>query len=136
VNAIQLDCRDKDTNGIVGSTISEEGTEGDWKTTMSCPGSDDVITGFKLRIDPITILDLIPFTIIPKVAISAVEVRCSDNLSVGSPTVDIQNDPEDRWGNWEEWSNFCPIGYGVCGVQTIIQNNLGVTNLRMYCCEF
>ena len=132
VNAIQMYCRDNGAD--VGSIISGEGSNGGWKSPVSCTDVNDIIVRFRVRVDEAN-QDQFPPLLEDDVGISAVQVKCGPNASGGDSTYDVGSEPDD-WGAWGPWSNSCPLQYGVCGLQSRIDPSSGLNNMNLFCCEF
>lgn len=64
------------------------------------------------------------------------------NITTGEPYVLAQQPGAGYWGTFGKWSDSCPRGSAICGIQqkiesfqSIWRDDTELNNLRFYCCQ-
>lgn len=65
------------------------------------------------------------------------EVNCrGPGMTGGSTTIVTGAGPGHSGSYWGGWSEQCPSGWAACSVKVKLENNHGITDIIMICCEY
>ena len=134
INAMTLHCLNETTLQHTTNITSNDGVAGEWITPQTCP-TDYWIVSFKLQVE-----GLFADYAVDDTGVNRINVLCRGPGLAGTDTVELTSGSQD-WGSYGAWSATCPSGQAVCGLssrshefQGLQGDDLGLTDVRMFCC--
>nr|XP_034332245.1 vitelline membrane outer layer protein 1-like [Crassostrea gigas] len=135
LNRVSLSCRDGTTLEASGDVAPHPHTKsfGTWGPMTSCQRGH-FITSFALQVER-------PQGSDDDTAANFVKFTCR-NITNGESYVMMQQPGAGYWGTYGPWSESCPLGSAVCGIQqkvepyqSILGDDTELNNLKFYCCK-
>nr|XP_022289903.1 vitelline membrane outer layer protein 1 homolog isoform X1 [Crassostrea virginica] len=135
LNRVSLSCRDAETLEKTGNVTPYSNTRsfGSWGSETSCH-KGQFLTSFALQVEK-------PQGAGDDTAANFVKFTCR-NKTEGEPSVLYQQPGAGYWGSFGEWSEICPLGSAICGLQQMIEpfhglwtDDTELNNLKFYCCQ-
>jgi hypothetical protein len=102
-------------NGASGhetSITSSYKSWGAWGARRNCPGTDNAVTGFRIKIEPMQGRGSSDST--DDTSANTVDLRCENGAT-------LTGDSNSNWGDWSSWV-MCPSGKAVVGIQTRVES--------------
>ncbi|XP_052068553.1 vitelline membrane outer layer protein 1 homolog [Mytilus californianus] len=130
LNAIRLKCRKGNNSPSTGGTISaQEGRWGQWSETTDCPLGEQLV-GFRLQVEAKQGRG-------DDTAANTVNFRCRSFNGGATNIIGTRG----FWGKVGAWSQTCPLGSAICGLEVRIEPNQGrgddtaLNDAKFYCCS-
>lgn len=133
LNAVELSCRKPSDDTVSKNSISHgSGKYGTWGNYKDCP-SGYYVVAFKTQLEALSASD--------KSGVNKVMLLCRNDEG---RTHTVVSDGTD-WGTWGDWSTSCPLGSGVCSMDSCYDNykmnahngnsdKVGLVTLNFRCC--
>ncbi|XP_065556896.1 vitelline membrane outer layer protein 1 homolog isoform X2 [Artemia franciscana] len=117
VNSICISCISEDNSSNLTFKCSGEGSRGIDAGYFPCPVVNSIqtyLTAFQLKVDP-------EDGDIDETAVNNIQFACRSNTLPDVEYVIEGNGVQLHGASYGNWSNFCPTGSFVCGIQTKVQ---------------
>ncbi|KAL4227897.1 Vitelline membrane outer layer protein 1 [Mactra antiquata] len=140
LNGIKIICKNKHSN-FMGEVDSKVGPWGSWGASVFCreksdSGSSDYLTTFSLQVEGKQ------GTWKDDTAANFVKFKCRGlYTSNHDDYVLIAQPKRGFWGDWGAWSQSCPRGTAICGIQTKVEgkqslgDDTALNDARFFCCK-
>ncbi|XP_060558385.1 vitelline membrane outer layer protein 1 homolog [Ruditapes philippinarum] len=130
LNAIKLICANE-RGKYTGEVTSTQGRWGSWVGRINCNGHRH-LAAFDLQVEK-------PQGRGDDTAANYVKFKCRCH---GGHAYELVKPPgHGLWGKWGAWSDTCPKGSGICGIQTKVEkcqwhgDDTALNDVAFYCCK-
>ncbi|XP_071130645.1 vitelline membrane outer layer protein 1-like [Mytilus edulis] len=130
LNAIRLKCRKGNNSPITGGTIlAQDGIWGRWSREMDCDSGKQFVS-FRLQVEENQGRG-------DDTAANYVSFMCRSFNGGGTHIIGTRG----FWGPFGAWSQTCPLGSAICGLEVQIEPNqrrgddTALNNAKFYCCS-
>ena len=136
LNGVKLYCKDPKTKEEKGDITSGIGGLGSWTKRKACFKNGDFLIGYRFKAEG------------PnrgkgdKIFGVSIDVSCQNGDYINGQDFKLD---QGEWGDWGRWSSetSCPTGSAICGIQTKIlpiqlrrNDDVGLSNIKLICCNF